>query len=157
MTIIEKILEYCTQIAGTHKRFNDSYEQFETDFIYRNAICLCLLQIGELSGKLSNEFKEDNDEIPWCAIRGIAQHGSTRIWPHRYPTLWNTSHKYILELKSFCETVLAVEERKISRKDLCKRCDRKQVCFPLFVVTLFSIPPATRILNRLEIPARGWI
>lgn len=26
------------------------------------------------------------------------------------PTLWNTSPKYILELKSFCETVLAVEE-----------------------------------------------
>ena len=71
MSIIEKIHEYCTQIADTHERFNDSYEQFDSDFIYRNAICLCLLQIGELSGKLSNEFKEGNNDIPWRAIRGM--------------------------------------------------------------------------------------
>ena len=110
MTIIEKILEYCTQIAGTHKRFNDSYEQFEADFIYRNAICLCLLQIGELSGKLSNEFKEDNGEIPWRAIRGMRNMVAHEYGHIDIPTLWNTSHKYILELKSFCETVLAIEE-----------------------------------------------
>lgn len=106
----KKILEYCTQIAGTHKRFNDSYEQFETDFIYRNSICLCLLQIGELSGKLSNEFREDNDEIPWHAIRGMRNMVAHEYGHIDIPTLWNTSHKYILELKSFCETVLAVEE-----------------------------------------------
>ena len=110
MTIIAKILEYCTQIAGTHKRFNDSYEQFEADFIYRNAICLCLLQIGELSGKLSNEFKEDNGEIPWRAIRGMRNMVAHEYGHIDILTLWNTSHKYILELKSFCETVLAVEE-----------------------------------------------
>lgn len=40
VTIIEKILEYCTQITDTHERFNDLYEQFDSDFIYRNAICL---------------------------------------------------------------------------------------------------------------------
>lgn len=97
MTIIAKILEYCTQIAGTHKRFNDSYEQFETDFIYRNAICLCLLQIGELSGKLSNEFKEDNDEIPWRAIRGMRN-----MVAHRYPhTL-----EYIAQVYSGIKIVL---------------------------------------------------
>ena len=44
--IIEKVLDYCTQISDTHEKFNDSYDQFSSDFIYRNAICLCLLKLG---------------------------------------------------------------------------------------------------------------
>lgn len=42
--IIEKVLDYCTQISDTHERFDNSYDRFSSDFIYRNAICLCLLK-----------------------------------------------------------------------------------------------------------------
>ena len=53
MTIIEKILElFVLKLLVPTNRFNDSYEQFEADFIYRNAICLCLLQIGGVVRKV---------------------------------------------------------------------------------------------------------
>lgn len=105
--IIEKVLDYCTQISDTHEKFNDSYDQFSSDFIYRNAICLCLLQIGELSIRLSDDFKDGYTNIPWRAIRGMRNMVAHEYGHIDVPTLWNTSHKYILELKAFCETVLS--------------------------------------------------
>ena len=121
MSIIEKIHEYCTQIDDTHERFNDSYDQFHSDFIYRNAICLCLLQIGELSSKLSDEFKESNNDIPWRAIRGMRNMVAHEYGHIDIPTLWNTAHKYILELKSFCETVLSIEETEDISQDFIQK------------------------------------
>ena len=32
---------------------------------------MCILQIGELVGRLSDEFKEANTSIPWHKIRGM--------------------------------------------------------------------------------------
>ena len=118
VAIIEKILEYCTQIADTHERFNDSYEQFDSDFIYRNAICLCLLQIGELSGKLSNEFKEGNNDIPWRAIRGMRN-----VVAHEYghidiDTIWETSEAGIIELRDFCAAQIRLQQGQNSFSDL---------------------------------------
>ena len=38
---------------------------------HRNAVAMCLMQIGELAGNLSDEFKDSHKEIPWRAIRGM--------------------------------------------------------------------------------------
>ena len=57
ISILEHIVSYCDQIEETVKRFGNDYELFANDTIYRNAAALCILQIGELVGKLSDDFR----------------------------------------------------------------------------------------------------
>lgn len=71
LEIIEKISRYCAEIDEAHKAFHKSYDVFVSNSVYRNAVCLCLMQIGELANHLSDEFKETYREIPWRAIRGM--------------------------------------------------------------------------------------
>lgn len=69
--IIKKIIRYCDEINMAHHEYNCSFEIFQTNPTYKNAVALCLMQIGELSNKLSEEFKENHRQIPWKAIRGM--------------------------------------------------------------------------------------
>ena len=57
ISILEHIVGYCDQIEETIRRFGNDYGVFSTDAIYRNAAALCVLQIGELAGKLTDEFR----------------------------------------------------------------------------------------------------
>ena len=51
--VIKKNIQYADEIDETISRFNLTNESFTEDFIARNAIAMCILQIGELVGKLS--------------------------------------------------------------------------------------------------------
>lgn len=62
--ILEHIIRYCDEISLTHDRFGYSQKLFTEDFVYRNAIAMCILQIGELSNQLSGDFKETFNEVP---------------------------------------------------------------------------------------------
>lgn len=87
--IFEKILEYCDQLQKTRERLG-GYENFMDDFLYQNAVCMCLLQIGELAGKLTQETREAMPHIPWRAIRGLRN-----VFAHDYGSIvldpiWHT-------------------------------------------------------------------
>jgi len=64
LSFIEHILAYCAEIEQTVTRFGDTLESFETDKIYRNAATMCILQIGELAGRLSPEFTATHADVP---------------------------------------------------------------------------------------------
>ena len=81
-SILEHIVSYCEQIELTVDRFGDSYDTFQTDAIYRNAAALCILQIGELVGKLTEDFRDSHDAIPWRKIKAMRN-----IVAHSYGTL----------------------------------------------------------------------
>ena len=57
ISILEHIIAYCDQIEETIRRFGQDYDVFSSDAIYRNAAALCILQIGELVGKLTEDFR----------------------------------------------------------------------------------------------------
>ena len=101
--ILDKILRYCADIQFTHNEYQHNKDVFNSNPTYRNAIALCLLQIGELVKNLSNEFTSANQNIPWYAIRGMRN-----VVAHQYgkidvETLWETSLKDIQQLQIFCE------------------------------------------------------
>ena len=67
-----------------------SYEVFAENVTYQNACCMCILQIGELAGKLSDEARAQLSDIPWREIRGLRN-----ICAHNYGNIdvamiWNT-------------------------------------------------------------------
>lgn len=104
--LVEKLLSYCRQIDHAHAEYGRSYDRFCSNPTYRNAVALCLLQIGELTGKLSDPFKSSYPHIPWRAIRGMRN-----VVAHEYgridvETVWETAEGGINELKAFCSELL---------------------------------------------------
>ena len=105
-SILEHIVSYCGQIELTVERFGDSYDTFQTDAIYRNAAALCILQIGELVGKLTENFRDSHDAIPWRKIKAMRN-----IVAHSYGTVdseitWEIIQDGIPELKAYCLQIL---------------------------------------------------
>ena len=51
--ILRYILKYCNFIGKSIERFGDSFEVFDSDEDYHSSVCMHMLQIGELVGRLS--------------------------------------------------------------------------------------------------------
>jgi len=104
--ILERIIRYCDEINEAMNHFGNSYEKLESSVIYKNAVSMCILQIGELSVYLSDDFKVIYDEMPWQDIKSMRN-----IAAHRYGTfdmkiLWNTISNDIPALREYCKKVL---------------------------------------------------
>ena len=107
--ILEKILKYCSEIEAAHDDFGRSFDRFCSSSTYRNAVAMCRLQIGELTNKLSEEFKSTHQQIPWRAIRGMRN-----VVAHEYgkidvETVWETAENGTRELMEFCQQELTEE------------------------------------------------
>ena len=85
-------------------------ETFQNDPIYRNAAALCILQIGELVGKLTDEFRAQHPAVPWRqikAMRNIVAHSYGTVDPE---TTWEIITDDIPALKKYCETIIASQQ-----------------------------------------------
>ncbi|MBE6761793.1 MAG: DUF86 domain-containing protein [Ruminococcaceae bacterium] len=108
LNIIEKIYKYCLQIDEAHNMFNQNYEIFKINSVYKNSVCLCLMQIGELANNLSENFKTDNKDIPWREIRGMRNIVAHEYGHIDYEIVWETIEDSVPELKKFCENKLGL-------------------------------------------------
>ncbi len=105
--IVEHILRYCKQIDTAHKDFDHSEERFCESSTYQNAVSMCILQIGELVNRLTDDFKSANDTIPWHKIRGMRNYVAHEYGSIDLDVVWFVANKSIEELKTFCESFLA--------------------------------------------------
>ena len=106
ISILEHIVSYCQQIEQTVERFGNDAVIFQNDSIYRNAAALCILQIGELVGKLTDDFREQHPGVPWRqikAMRNIVAHSYGTVDPE---TTWEIITHDIPTLKEYCEAVI---------------------------------------------------
>jgi len=105
--IIEHILRYCNQVQTAHHDFGRSKEKFVESTTYQNAVSMCILQIGELVGRLTDDFKAANADIPWHKIRGMRNYVAHEYGSIDFEIVWFASTKSIPELQIFCENYLA--------------------------------------------------
>jgi len=104
--ILIKIIQYTNEIEQTIVRLNLDKDSFADDFVAKNAISMCILQIGELVGKLSDEFKHKHSSVPWRDIksmRNIAAHNYGEI---DTDILWETAIGDIPSLRSYCQNLV---------------------------------------------------
>lgn len=100
-SILEKIMDYCQEIEDTHVFFKQDKELFENEkqgFIYRNSITMPILQIGELSKMLSQEFLNEEIQIPWKMIMRMRDIVAHHYGSLDYEIVWNTSMSDIPKL-----------------------------------------------------------
>lgn len=106
INVLNKIVQYINEISGTVSRFELNFDRFNNDYVMKNAISMCLLQIGELSGNLTDEFKTEHNKIPWrniVAVRNRAAHGYGSM---DIEILWDIVTNDIPELKQYCEKII---------------------------------------------------
>ena len=102
-SVLQHIKKYCYDIKSFIDRFGGDYDVFKTDRAYFNAVSMCILQIGELSGSLSDDFRsETSEKIPWADIRGMRN-----IVAHNYGSLdeelvWETATDMVLDITTVC-------------------------------------------------------
>lgn len=128
---MEHIRSYCVDVAKTVQRFGAEYETFLADTDYLNSVSMSIMQIGELSIGLSDEFKHtEGAEMPWGSIRGMRN-----LYAHAYAkmdkmSIWETATIDIPALERFCDKVLgramekaSVPQRLSDTKESVKRQD----------------------------------
>jgi len=86
--LLKKILAEAHIIADLIQDY--SCESFVTDERTKRAVCMTLINIGELVKLLSNEFKHDNPHIPWRSIAGLRDVTAHGYMTLRMEDIWET-------------------------------------------------------------------
>ncbi len=108
-TILLKIVDYCLEIKDTHDYFKHDKKLFtdeKSGFIYRNSITMPILQIGELTKMLSEDFLNEYTKIPWKMIMRMRDIVAHHYGSLDYEIVWNTSVADIPELNLGIKEIL---------------------------------------------------
>lgn len=77
------IRDYCLEIEKTINRYGRSFDAFDQDADYQRSVSFSILQIGELSGGLSPEFRAKTaDRIQWGPMKGMRNLVGPQLWQH---------------------------------------------------------------------------
>lgn len=58
--MIKKMIKYCNDIETLLTRFHMDFEIYKIDISFQYSCNMCIIQIGELANRLSDEMKENN-------------------------------------------------------------------------------------------------
>ena len=104
---IKHIRDYCVAVSQTIERYGNSFEIYSADADYQRSISFSILQIGELSGGLSEKFRKQTAErIQWGpmkAMRNLVAHNYGKM---DQAIIWETATTDIPALLKFCEEQL---------------------------------------------------
>jgi uncharacterized protein with HEPN domain len=78
-----------------------SKDEFLKNDLLQRAICMAMINIGECTNRLSDEFTEKHDELPWIQMVGLRN-----VTAHGYRSLdmelvWKTVTTDIPKLRQF--------------------------------------------------------
>lgn len=102
INILDHIVSHCDEIYYNVNRFGDSLQALQSDRSYKPAVAMHVLQIGELSALLTEEFKSNHPDIPWRqikAMRNFAAHNYAKL---DLEILWSTIKNKVPILHDFC-------------------------------------------------------
>ena len=106
------ILDYCSEIEKTIQRYGNDFDIFDSDADYQRSIAFCILQIGELSGRLSAEYRQATaKQIQWGPMKGMRNLVAHSYGSMSRSIIWETAITDIPVLKEFCEEQLPRELR----------------------------------------------
>jgi uncharacterized protein with HEPN domain len=113
---LRHIKKYCLDITNGIKKYGDAIETLLDDQLAFHGISMCIMQIGELIGGLSNSFKDSTrDRIQWGMARAMRNHFAHRYTHMNKNDILNTATKDIPELLNFCEDI--IDNNKFNQLD----------------------------------------
>lgn len=97
---------YCNRIDSNIDRMNGSFEVFNSDTLFQDACCMCVVQIGELSAQLSESVRSQYSHIPWRIIKDTRNYYVHAYGSIDLPAVWDTLINDIPVVKQSCEEIL---------------------------------------------------
>jgi uncharacterized protein with HEPN domain len=100
---LKDTLSYCEDIELTLNRFGKDYDIFIHDRVFFHALSMSLMQVGEMSNKLSEAFKQKMDgHVDWRRLKYIRN-----LFAHAYSniderTIWEFATVFIPVYREFC-------------------------------------------------------
>ena len=104
--VIEKMIGYCDDIISAMDRFGAAKENYDKDKVYQYATSMCILQIGELANRLSDEAKQETSQIPWRLIRAMRNVFAHNYEKAEHQLMWQTISEDIPALSKQLKEVL---------------------------------------------------
>ncbi len=104
--ILKKLVKYCDEIDEANEEFGSSFEALTTKSAYKNAVAMCVLQIGELTTHLTDVFKTTYNKMPWQDIKRMRNAAAHRYGDFDLETLWDTIKGDIPSLRDYCNDII---------------------------------------------------
>lgn len=130
LSVLGHMLDYCIDIENTIKEYGNDFKTFSENRIFKHAVSMCIMQIGELVNSLSRDFQENHSEIAWREIRKMRNFFAHGYWEMNEKKIWESAQKNIPYIKNLCAKVLnenkdlidvcsfGLDEEKLSFEDL---------------------------------------
>ena len=99
--ILKHLIGYCKDIDETIEEI-ENFDRLLSSKIYRNALSMPLVQIGELARILSDELKAAYSDVPWNQIKGLRNHLVHTYGDIDWERIWNTAVHDIPTLQEKC-------------------------------------------------------
>ena len=97
--MIKKIIEYCDIADNQLDEYGRDYLPFQISQSFQLSTSMCIVQIGEYVSRLSYEFKEKHENIPWKQIKGMRNFAAHQCEHFEFEVLWHTITEELPELK----------------------------------------------------------
>ena len=105
--ILEHIVSYCDRVAAALERFGNSEAAFLADNFYQDGVSMCIMQIGELTKKLSPEFRVATErKFHWKAIAGMRDRYAHGYLEMNAKIIWVTASQDLPVLRKQCADLL---------------------------------------------------
>ena len=105
-TCVEHILRYCEQVRGSLVEIQHDRDRFLASHTYQNAISMCILQIGELFKRLSDDFLQEYTYIPWSLIAKTRDNYAHHYGTVDFEMVWTTAVDDLPAVEAFCRKYL---------------------------------------------------
>ena len=108
------MLEYCNDIYDDCLRLGNSYEVFKNDRLLQKAVTMSMLQIGELTTHLSDEFKDlTNNEKDWRNLKGLRNIVAHQYGSIQFDLIWQIKENDIPMIMDFCQKYISFFDEQL--------------------------------------------
>ena len=103
ISTLRHIVKHCDEITDAVRKHNLTLDIVDGDTLYKNALAMSILQIGELTNVLSEDFRKAHNSMPWREIKRMRDKAAHHYWTFDVNILWETVTEDIKPLKAYCE------------------------------------------------------
>jgi len=109
---LKRTITFCNDVAKAIDFFGKDFNAFEDNSIFRHAVCMAIFQAGEIAGKLSENFRSSNPQMPWVSMKAMRNVLAHEYYHANHQTIWIVATQHVPELAEHCRRVLNEIEPK---------------------------------------------
>ena len=97
---VKKIIDYCDIVDGLLDEYGNDFLIFQSTISFQLSVSMCIIQIGEYVSRLSDDFKDKNNHIPWRKIKGMRNFTTHQYENVELDMIWHTITEELPDLKN---------------------------------------------------------